>query len=859
MAAIFERSELRAWLGVTLLAGALALGCKVDDRRLSVVAPDAGAVSIGGNGVPGAGGGGGVVAPGENPGDPNLPLAGEGPQVGAGALGAACTQSAECAGGNCVDGVCCDTACADLCAACNLPGSEGTCSAAASDTLCPEANCQGQSSECRPLAGGQAGLNCEAIGTCRATAECAATPAASGTPCQDGTGTCDGQGACIVPDKSVLGVACTTDAECAEGHCVATGADGARVCCDAACDGVCQACSVAGRCEETPATDTRCAAVACPADNACRDYVDAISENLCKSFGQCRTALDCGTPEFFTGLRPEAQCVCDPASGACTLAAGVTCTQAGDCASGACLATAAGDQLCCSGPCAAGLFCGSTGTGCVQCEGSQVTCQGNVQQACNAGALAATSCANGCTPGTGCNALPPVGFACAGQCAGGAVCQQDTGGQARCCVRDCAGEDKVCTPSGSCECPPGQVASGAGCLLRAGDPCQNGAQCQAGLTCVDGVCCQEACGGYCERCAAGSGLCQAIAAGQQEVDAASGNNCNNGFECTGTRGDCRARTGQSCTNADGSTCVSGACEATPGNGPAVCCSQACANGLFCRSTGQGCVQCESAAQCGNGCSAQGTCNPLKGGGQTCAVDRECASNDCVPATDGGSRCCTGCQPNQQCSPGGACITPQSGPGGPCVSDNDCQRGVCENNGLCCNQACDPLCDTCGSNGQCVDNGRCPVVDCGGSDCRIANGTVCCIRGMPRQQPANLADLDFSCEPASGCDTNNVPELRAYSCDDPSDCSNGDVCCHEFPATYNGITHCLPQRMCNDTNNVGLITFEQICVSPAFSAPNSCNPGFYDGAGTDETLKPSVCSIIDNLPGWSRCTLDFSSL
>jgi hypothetical protein len=125
------------WAYRTLLGVALALACKVDDRKLEVLAPDGGN-AVTGNGEPG----GGVVGSGENPADPNLPLAegGDGVQIAAGALGAACQQSAECAGGSCVDGVCCDSPCSDLCAACNVPGSEGTCSAAASDPLCPEAN-----------------------------------------------------------------------------------------------------------------------------------------------------------------------------------------------------------------------------------------------------------------------------------------------------------------------------------------------------------------------------------------------------------------------------------------------------------------------------------------------------------------------------------------------------------------------------------------------------------------------------------------------------------------------------------------------------------------------------------------------
>jgi hypothetical protein len=629
-------------------------------------------------------------------------------------LGLPCDEGQSCASGYCADGVCCDGACTELCASCAVPGSEGTCSPVPSDTACDVIACPG-STECRGRDQSGLTLNCEGIGKCRSALTCAALDQPGGTPCQEGAGQCDGNGACVVPGKVALGGACGADGECAEGHCVASGQDGTRVCCDAACDGVCQACSAGGRCEVTPETDARCGPVACPLDNVCRNYVPAITENLCRSFGQCRDALDCATPDFFTSLRPSVQCVCDPASGDCALAVGTSCTQNGDCASGACMKTAQGNQVCCSGPCAADLVCSSAGTACVQCEGAQITCNGNVQQTCNAGTVVTTNCVNGCTPGVGCNALPPVGFLCdAGQCASGALCQQDIGGQARCCVRDCTAEGKVCAASGSCECPPGQVAAANGCLLQPGDPCQSGSQCQAGLTCVDGVCCTEACNGYCERCQSNTGECSAIPAGQQEADAVSGNNCTNGFECTGVRNGCRARTGQACSNADGSDCVSGNCVPTAGGGARVCCSQPCGGTLaFCSSTGQSCVQCESAAQCGNGCDlAQGTCNPLKNAGETCSVDGQCSTNRCVPAADGSnlSRCCANCATGQLCTAQGQCVNAQSELGGNCSTTANCRVGVCSS-GICCGSACDPLCEVCGANGACQSNGACDAFDC----------------------------------------------------------------------------------------------------------------------------------------------------
>lgn len=687
------RAAVVAW--ALLIASAVWLGCDVDGRTVTVTSSDGGVRATGG------------LKPQIEP--------GQGAGLSA-ALGTACLQNIDCVSGNCADGVCCDSPCTELCASCSSLSNPGVCSAVASDPLCPIAICRGQSSECRPLGDGQAALNCEAVGVCRATAECAALPAAAGTPCQEGAGTCDGAGACVVPGKSVLGQPCAVSDDCAEGHCVPNSVDGARVCCDAACDGICQACSPAGRCEDTPATDARCAAVTCPPDNICREYIDAITEDLCSSFGQCRSALECNTPEFFTGLRPEAQCVCDPASGACALAAGVTCTQDADCSSGACVPTAQGDRVCCAGACGAGLFCNSTGTGCVRCEGEQIECDGSVQRTCSAGDVVTQTCRNGCTTGSGCNAQPPVGFLCdAGQCAPGGVCQPDTSGQSRCCVRNCAAEGKVCSPTGSCECPPGQVVAGDSCLLEPGDPCQNSTQCQTGLACVDGVCCREACGGYCERCQAGTGLCQAVPAGQQEADPVSGNSCTNGFECTGRRNGCGARNGQACTADTG--CVSGNCEPTVGGGAAVCCSQDCTGVRdSCRGTGQGCVECENATQCGNGCNVvQGACNALRGAGERCTVPGECATNRCVPASDGnGSRCCPNCGAGQLCTAQGQCVNAQSGLGGPCATSADCSQGVCSA-GICCTSVCDTNCEVCSGNGSCQSNDACDFFACAAPD------------------------------------------------------------------------------------------------------------------------------------------------
>jgi hypothetical protein len=69
------------------------------------------------------------------------------------------------------------------------------------------------------------------------------------TPCQAGVGACSGLGECVVAGKALLGASCALDADCGEAHCVAR-ADGTSICCDSACDDVCEQCSVGGRCVE---------------------------------------------------------------------------------------------------------------------------------------------------------------------------------------------------------------------------------------------------------------------------------------------------------------------------------------------------------------------------------------------------------------------------------------------------------------------------------------------------------------------------------------------------------------------------------------------------------------------------------
>jgi hypothetical protein len=635
-------------------------------------------------------------------------------------LGTGCQTGTECDSGFCVDGVCCNTPCADICATCGVPGSEGTCSPAAGDSACDVLSC-GVTTECRGYADTQLSLNCEALGVCRSGVVCSPVAQPQGLPCREGLGACDGQGECLVPGTATLGEACSADVDCGSEHCV-TLADGSAICCETACDGVCQECSVSGRCDQVPATDVDCSPVVCPSDNVCRDYPDSLTDNLCRALGQCRTNQDCAP----TALRVAANCDCD-ANGACGLSRGVRCDEDVQCSEGACVLDATGAGICCATACGPGLICASDGSGCLECiAGAAPRCEGATQLSCNAGNTVRTACPNGCTDGIGCNDRAAVGFLCdATPCVAAAVCQNDTTGAQRCCSRDCAAEGKVCAEDGSCVCLPGQtVGVGNDCLLQQGDPCGSGAtQCGTGLTCVDGVCCNDACNGACERCTVPGSV------GQCAFDARDTTGCGVGEQCV-AQDDCRGGLRERC--AGPGDCVSGICAALRGvSGAQICCAQQCGGQRpFCSTDGTRCIECEGNADCASGCATQtGLCNPLRVPGATCTVATQCASGACltdsVDATL--SRCCGNCGAGQRCDGQGRCVTPPAEQGRPCNGGQACGAGLFCVDGVCCNASCQGVCESCTSSGTCQQefgqNPSCPP----GQQC--ASRTTCAPRAV----------------------------------------------------------------------------------------------------------------------------------
>ncbi|MEZ4222243.1 MAG: MYXO-CTERM sorting domain-containing protein [Polyangiaceae bacterium] len=247
------------------------------------------------------------------------------------------------------------------------------------------------------------------------------------------------------------GLACSSDYECVSGHC----ADG--VCCNKACDGVCEACNATGVCEDVP------------------EGSDPDS--------------DCEQGDSECGLSG----LCDGA-GACALT-----RQEGD----ACGAPAS---------CASNVFLSA------KCH--QGVCQ-DISRACGVFACESTGCSStecadgGYWDGNGCVPKAPIGQSCGqdGQCGSG-HCVDGS-----CCDTACTGtcescKQGICTLLTTEETPASCIGMCTGkdskCVKRpAGAACDDDAECNGG--CYQGMCCDSACrddGEECQTAAdCGGGAC----------------------------------------------------------------------------------------------------------------------------------------------------------------------------------------------------------------------------------------------------------------------------------------------------------------------------------------------------------------
>lgn len=427
---------------------------------------------------------------------------------GCGALvaGDACSNNADCKKGYCVEGICCESECDGICSSCDEARTgrrRGICDVVLADAP-PVAAC--------------------------------------------GDAACDGSGSC----RRQRGEACELGAQCRSGFC----ADG--VCCESACDGLCESCTAA----LSGGLDGFCGA----------------------TFAHRETADECVGPTACNGVR-----------GCYTAQLGAECEQASECVSGFCA-----DGRCCasacdgtcsactsSGACNAVLSAEDVGT----CDDSfgcaQPPCQCNASGGCAAtGGTCVTgaSCVSGfCSDGVCCDS------ACDGLCES---CRaSETGATTGRCAPIMANQDP------SSECENGACDGASACQRDIGSACTASGQCTSG-NCIDGLCCDNSCGGKCRSCrgadtGGSDGVCGLVASGTDPANECGMYSLLDGglidSKCDGAGACTKAPNGVDCTNLAPNSCASGHCVPWSRGCPAgsfgsVCCESSCTD--TCRDCGK---------------------------------------------------------------------------------------------------------------------------------------------------------------------------------------------------------------------------------------------------------------------------------
>jgi len=513
-----------------------------------------------------------------------------------------------------------------------------------------------------------------------------------GAPCASGA--CDaglGSGGAAGSVLSALGQPCAANADCESNVCAPDVDDFSR-CCDRPCgEGDCERCSTAGVCGSPPVVASECPEVACPADDVCRDFQQAIAAGTCREAGSCSNPADC-TFEWTVAAQEGQACECGDAG--CSLAVSEPCTRNEDCASATCRATLAGASVCCAQACGAGQVCRADGSGCdvaPVCTNGQLRCDGASYQQCMAGqwvtqrecgALGCDLSLNGCrrSAGEACTSTA--------QCGEGA-CRDTATGTRVCCTAACDTACRRCT------------AAGTSCQLLNDDAACGAISCPADSTCRDfpasitqNRCIAGSCGAPADLCnftarnagqacsntlfCDNSGNCNVSCVPSTEVCDGRDNDCDrvvdDGFDLQNDANNC-GRCGNRCTTG---VCQGGVCGQPPeceGNGVLGCPELGGTFELVC-----------------NGGTIENRSCPL---GQGCGVnDVRCMPQNCPPRTflpDCASRTA-----RLFCADSGRDAS---------VSDCPANRPICDANTRDINTPGSPIaCQACLTNQDCIDHG-----------------------------------------------------------------------------------------------------------------------------------------------------------
>ncbi|MBI4701072.1 MAG: hypothetical protein HY744_07930 [Deltaproteobacteria bacterium] len=684
-----------------------------------------------------------------------------------------------------------------------------------------------------PGAGGNGGAGgANYCAPCQGEQDCALSP---GTYCQGGK--------CV--GKKAPGESCAAAAQCSSGFCPLQ--DG--LCCNAACDGACQAC----RLDKSGQANGVCAPVAAGED----------PDEECSAQGP----QSCGADG--SGCSGEAK------GPGCRLYAKGTGCKAQSCTGG--VLSAAG-QCDGQGQCVPGQQSSCAPYG---CDGQGKLCLTNCAQK--------QDCAGGhyCDGASKCVPEKAKGKSCAGDgqcatahCADGFCCEVACSGSCEAC--DLPGLAGTCTlvplgqnPGGK-ECAASQACDGAGaCKTLAGKACQSGGECLSGFCPPqDELCCASACAGPCQACLAAKtggkdGVCAALK-GSTDPDKecpdlgaaqckSNGSGCNGdalapGCKLYGADVVCKAA---SCSG--GVQTPAGKCD---GKGGCTSGGQSACSPYTCNLAGTACLaQCGGDGDCAAGFYCWGgQCVKKKTSGQSCAGAKECQSGYCVDGLCCAGPCvgaCDGC--NLPAYEGSCKLRAKGSPGSPscgaylcsgqgaacpasCASDEDCATGYyCDQAKEC--VALKPDGAWCLSQHECLSahcvDSYCCEQDCAGAcdACNLGGGKGSC-KPVAKGSAGSPSCAPYKCDGQSGA--------CASSCASDGDCAGGYYCdegnnCVPFKAL--GVA-CAQGKECLSGFCVDGYCCEQACAG----ACDGCNLMGYEGtcklrgkgAGGSPSCAPYKC-------------------
>lgn len=621
--------------------------------------------------------------------------------------------------------------------------------------------------------------------------------------CELGGGNGDICAANCAPMGTDDDVYCTQPAHCESGNCLLDVPNGGT--CDEASD------CTSGNCVNGVCCGTDRGGVCCSSVSQCMGSTGgSVCSDIATCQGQAGSNLACTNfqCEVLGGNPDDTSCGPTTRANDCGYFVDVFCTGAADQVAPTCRTTCTSNNHCDEGAHCDDGACLPNVTNGNECDEfsdcvsgyCDLTVPGRTGLCCNQGS------ADCCAFGSDCAAQ---GYGAPATCSTPTACQ-GTRTEAICQNNACMNmvgiaDDSACTSmTQAANCSPYQpnVFCNGGVDQMSPSTCPT--SCTQDSQCISGFHCD----GTCVPNVVDGGSCD-------EASDCTSNYCANGFCCVnnGTNPLCCGGADFHCDPLDvAPTCVS---VTQPGGaGSSYACSGAgaqgqCAIGFRCQAnTIADANACNGTVA--NPCGAYPSSVCTGGTAPACATS--CPTVGGTAACDPGAVCTSG-TPNTCQSPGG--------PGNPCTVTNECQAGLTCAQGVCCQTACDGICNRCDTsgNGTCtpVPNGQDPFSACNGfpagqgcednyfSGFGGANNDICY-----RKQPLTAA--------AHVCNGTGQCRTQAQSC----------------PSQPNQVT---PQINCNDQ-----------CQAPTAGTCTTGQPGQCTNTSSLTTCGYGVCRTTT----WDQC-------